>query len=161
MAKFYIIDEPETNKLWLIDLEHGSAECLDKDVISSTGSAGSDFLAMMGNQKASITVTDHIRSDPSERAYSFDSRSDPSERAYSFDGRSDPSERAYSFDNRGDPAERMHFFSPCPDSANIIGAAHGREDASDRSHSSSPVVASGYRSNPSDRSHSAGPSALH
>ena len=139
MAKFYIIDEPETNKLWLIDLEQRSVECLDRDVINSTGRAGSDFLATIGGQRT--IVADNVRSDPLERAYSFDGRSDPSERAYSFDGRSDPSERAYSFDGRSDPSERAYSFD-------------GRSDPSERAYSCDGRI------NPSDKSFSAGPAAI-
>ena len=40
MAKFYIVNDSDTNKLWLVDMETRTIECLDRDVIASLGLAG-------------------------------------------------------------------------------------------------------------------------
>ncbi len=99
------------NKLWLVNMETRSAECLDRDVIESLGLAGHEFLnsisSLIGND---MVAGRQARSDPSDRAFSFDGRSDPSDRAFSFDGRSDPSDRAFSFDGRSDPSDRAFSF---------------------------------------------------
>ncbi|MEK1850902.1 MAG: hypothetical protein AAAC48_03230, partial [Phyllobacterium sp.] len=110
MAKFYIIDDPETNKLWLVDMETRSAECLDRDVIGSLGLAGHEFLSSISSLTGNGVTAGHGRSDPSDRAFSFDGRSDPSDRAFSADSRSDPSDRAFSFDGRSDPSDRAFSF---------------------------------------------------
>ena len=123
MAKFYIVDDVDTNKLWLVNMETRSAECLDRDVIASLGSAGQEFLTAIS--KYNNRTVDGC-GDPSDRMFSFDGRTGPSDRAYSFDGRSDPSERAYSFDGRSDPSERAYSFD-------------GRSNPSDRAYSSGPV----------------------
>lgn len=141
MAKFYIMNQPETDTLWLVDAESQTIEPLDRDLIASSGLAGGEFLNLIANQPEGVFATETVRSDATGRAHSSG--------MVTLSGR------------RSDPSERAHFFSPCPGSANIVLAGHGRADASDRAHSSSPVVASNYRSNPSERAHSAGPSALH
>jgi hypothetical protein len=126
MAKFQIVDDPDTNKLWLVNMDTHTAEYLDRDLIASLGLAGQEFLSSINRLTCNETVGDS-RSDPSDRSYSADSRSDPSERALSFDGRSDPSERALSFDGRSDPSDRMFSFDR-------------RSNQSDRSFSAGPAA---------------------
>lgn len=122
MAKFYIVNDSDRNKLWLVNSETRSAECLDRDVIESLGLAGHEFLNSISSMIGSDVVARDTRSDPSDRAFSFDGRSDPSDRAFSFDGRSDASDRAFSFDGRSDPSDRAFLFD-------------GRSDPSDRAFS--------------------------
>lgn len=103
MSKYYIVNEPEKNKLWLVNLDTNTVECLDKDIIGTMSAAGVEFLAAIDLYEGQSLNTE-TRSDASDRAYSFDGRSDASDRAYSFDGRSDASDRAYAFDARNSPS---------------------------------------------------------
>ncbi|PSH70953.1 hypothetical protein CU102_02595 [Phyllobacterium brassicacearum] len=141
MAKFYIVNDSNSNKLWLVDMETRSAECLDRDVIESLGLAGHEFLNSISGLTGNDMVARDGRSDPSERIFAFDGRTDPSERAFSFDARSDPSDRAFSFDGRSGPSDRAFSFD-------------GRSDPSDRAFSFDS------RSNPSERMSSASPAGL-
>ena len=141
MAKFYIVDDVDTDKLWLVNQETRTAECLDRELIASLGVAGQEFLTVIGSRSSKTVIAGDGRSDPSDHAYSFDGRSDPSDRAYSFDGRNDPSDRAYSFDGRSDPSDRAYSFD-------------GRSDPSDRAYSFDS------RSNPSERAYAAGHAGL-
>jgi len=127
MAKYQIVDDSDTNKLWLVDMETHSAEYLDREVIGSLGLAGLEFLNSINKLTNRGIAAGDSRSDPSERALSFDGRSDPSERALSFDGRSEPSERALSFDGRSVPSERALSFD-------------SRSDPSERAHSAGPAA---------------------
>lgn len=98
MAKFYIIDQPEVDELWLVNADTRSVECLDRDLLQSLGSAGYEFLSCISDLRTDEgRLSVETRSDPSDRAFSFDGRSDPSDRAFSFDGRSELSDRAFSF----------------------------------------------------------------
>ncbi len=126
MAKFHIVDDVDTNKLWLVNMETRSAECLDRDLIGSLGLAGQEFLSSIGSLLNDGIAASDGRSDPSDRAFSFDGRSDASDRAFSFDSRSDPSDRAFSFDGRSDPSDRAFSFD-------------SRSNPSDRAFSASPA----------------------
>ncbi len=92
MSKYYIVNEED--KLWLVNSDTNTAECLDKDVIGSISAAGLEFLAKVNMSETGIDM--EARTDPSDRAYSFDGRSDASDRAYSFDVRNGPSDRSFS-----------------------------------------------------------------
>lgn len=125
MARFYIVDQPEVDKLWLVNADTHSVECLDRDILRSLGSAGHEFLSSISDMAGNENVSLETRSDPSDRAFSFDGRSNPSDRAFSFDGRGDPSDRAFSFDGRSDPSDRAFSFD-------------SRSDLSDRAFSFGP-----------------------
>ncbi|UXN58721.1 hypothetical protein [Phyllobacterium zundukense] len=112
MAKYQIVDDSDTNKLWLVNMETHSAEYLDREVIGSLGLAGLEFLNSINKLTNRGIAAGDSRSNASERALSFDGRSQPSERALSFDGRSDPSERALFFDGRCNPFERARSAGP-------------------------------------------------
>ncbi|MEK1887903.1 MAG: hypothetical protein AAAB35_10105 [Phyllobacterium sp.] len=112
MAKFYIVDDVDTNKLWLVNMETRSAECLDRDLIGSLGLAGQEFLSSIGGLLNDGIAASDGRSDASDRAFSFDGRSDASDRAFSFDGRSDASERAFSFDSGSTSSDRSYSANP-------------------------------------------------
>ncbi|NTS30573.1 hypothetical protein HQ945_04835 [Phyllobacterium sp. BT25] len=119
MAKYQIVDDPETNNLWLVNLDTHTAEYLDRDLIGSLGLAGQEFLSSI-NRIAGMTPGCTGRNDASDRALSFDKRSDASDRALFFDNRSDTSDHALSFDRRSDASDRMFSFD-------------GLSNASDRS----------------------------
>ncbi|EJN02137.1 hypothetical protein PMI41_02888 [Phyllobacterium sp. YR531] len=110
MAKFYIIDQPEVDKLWLVNADTNSVECLDRDLLESLGTAGCEFLSSISDLMGDNKFSAETRSDPSERAFSFDGRSDASDRAFSCDGRSNPSDRAFSFSGRSDVSDRAFSF---------------------------------------------------
>ena len=121
MAKFYIINDSETNKLWLVDLETRTVESLDQDVIGSSGLAGSEFIESISGLRGNMFVAEG-RSDPSERI----SSASPAvmSMVIAASGRSGPSERISS----ASPAE-----------ANVFMASEGRSNLSDRSFSASPA----------------------
>lgn len=96
MAQIYIKNEPNTDKMWLVDVEARTVELLDQDVIGSLGQAGSTFIETINQLDQDIVASSDQRGDCSDRALSFDKRSDPSDRALSFDWRSGPSDRALS-----------------------------------------------------------------
>ena len=137
MATFYILNDPETNALWLVDSETQTIEPLDRDLIASSGLAGSEFIDSIANRPGNIIAADASRSDATGRAHS--------------------SGMVMTAGRRNDPSDRAHFFGPASKEAEIFLTVNARDETSDRAHSSSPVVATGYRSNPSERAHSAGP----
>lgn len=67
MAKFYIIDEPETDTLWLVNLEEKTVESLDRSMIECSGSAGHDFIKTISSRSENIMITEGYRNGPSER----------------------------------------------------------------------------------------------
>jgi hypothetical protein len=87
MSKFYIINELENNRLWLVNLDKRIVECLDKEVIGSMSAAGMEFLDAIDTCEE-VALINTARGEPSDRAYAFDCRSDVSDRAYTFDARS-------------------------------------------------------------------------
>lgn len=86
MSKYYIANDREKNKLWLVNLDTNTVECLDKDVVGTMSAAGMEFLSAIDLREAP-SLNSETRSDPSDRAYFYDGRSDASDRAYSFDAR--------------------------------------------------------------------------
>lgn len=67
MAKFYIIDEPETDTLWLVNLEEKTVESLDRSMIEFSGSAGHDFIKTISSRLENIMITEGYRNGPAER----------------------------------------------------------------------------------------------
>ncbi|MGH7004058.1 MAG: hypothetical protein ACREIP_08925 [Alphaproteobacteria bacterium] len=91
MAKFYIINEPETDKLWLVDLETKTVECLDTDILGLSGKAGAEFAETINGLRENLLVAEGGRSDPSERMSSASPAT--AHMVMAAAGRSDPSER--------------------------------------------------------------------
>ncbi|MBA8878983.1 hypothetical protein [Phyllobacterium myrsinacearum] len=67
MAKFYIIDEPNTDNIWLVDLQNKTVESLDRDLIECSGIAGNDFIQSINARSGNIIITEAYRNGPSER----------------------------------------------------------------------------------------------
>ena len=124
MAKFYIVNDVDSNKLWLVNTETRTAECLDRDLIGSLGLAGQEFLSSMGGLLNDRIAASDGRSDATDRAFSFDGRSDPSDRMLSCDGRSDASDRAFSFDGRSDASDRAFSFDGLSNASDRLISTH-------------------------------------
>jgi hypothetical protein len=112
MAQIYIMNEPNTDRMWLVDVDARTVELLDQDVIGSSGQAGIAFIETINRVGQNIVGSSGQRGECSDRALSFDKRSDASDRALSFDKRSNLSDRALSFDQRGGPSDRALSASP-------------------------------------------------
>ncbi len=106
MTKFRIVNEPDTGKIWLLNLDTDIADPLDPDVLALSGAAGDQFIQLINDSSKSLRISADRRGDPSERLSSAsplnmkseieDHRSVPSDRSYFFDVRNGPLDRSFS-----------------------------------------------------------------
>ncbi|MEP7456455.1 hypothetical protein [Phyllobacterium sp. SB3] len=102
MAKFHLVNEPDTGKIWLLNLETQTADQLDLDVLHSLGVAGNEFIELITGSGENLQTTADRRSDPSERL----SSASPTTMGETREHRSMPSDRSYFFNLRNVPLDR-------------------------------------------------------